>query len=108
MIAESVAGRRIAITGSTGFLGTALVERLLRRVPDCELVLIVRPGRRGAQRRVARDLLHNDAFDLIRNDLGSEAFADLPFDEARSVFEQVALASEFVEFLTLPAYELLD
>ena len=24
------------------------------------------------------------------------------------VFEQVALASEFIEFLTLPAYELLD
>jgi malate synthase len=29
-------------------------------------------------------------------------------DEARRVFEQVALAGEFVEFLTLPAYELLD
>ncbi|MBL77428.1 MAG: HAD-IB family hydrolase [Acidimicrobiaceae bacterium] len=75
MIAESLAGRRIAITGSTGFLGTALVERLLRRVPDCELVLIVRPGRRGAQRRVDRDILHNDAFDRLRNELGSEAFA---------------------------------
>ncbi len=75
MIAESLAGRRIAITGSTGFLGTALVERLLRCVPDCELVLIVRPGRRGALRRVDRDILHNDAFDRLRNDLGREAFA---------------------------------
>jgi malate synthase len=28
-------------------------------------------------------------------------------DEARTVFEQVALADDFVEFLTLPAYELL-
>jgi malate synthase len=28
--------------------------------------------------------------------------------EARRVFEQVALAEEFVDFLTLPAYELLD
>ncbi|MEC9425191.1 MAG: malate synthase A, partial [Actinomycetota bacterium] len=45
---------------------------------------------------------------VIADELGSEAFADLPFDEARTVFEQVALASEFVEFLTLPAYELLD
>ncbi len=75
MIAESLAGRRIAITGSTGFLGTALVERLLRCVPHCELVLIVRPGRRGALRRVDRDILHNDAFDRLRNDLGREAFA---------------------------------
>ena len=38
MIAEALAGKRLLITGSTGFLGTALVERLLRSVPDCELV----------------------------------------------------------------------
>ncbi|MEC9057266.1 MAG: SDR family oxidoreductase [Actinomycetota bacterium] len=38
MISEKLAGRRIAITGSTGFLGTALVERLLRCAPNCELV----------------------------------------------------------------------
>ena len=48
MIREELNGKRIAITGATGFLGTALVERFLRAVPDCELVLIVRPGRRGA------------------------------------------------------------
>ena len=53
MIAESLAGKRIAITGSTGFVGTALVERLLRSVPDCELVLLVRHGKRTpAARRV--------------------------------------------------------
>tara|TARA_B100000749_G_scaffold113155_1_gene86449 strand:+ start:2561 stop:4147 length:1587 start_codon:yes stop_codon:yes gene_type:complete len=44
---------------------------------------------------------------VIADELGSEAFTDLPFDDARRVFEQVTLASEFVEFLTLPAYELL-
>ena len=30
------------------------------------------------------------------------------FPEARALFEQVALADDFPEFLTLPAYELLD
>jgi malate synthase len=30
------------------------------------------------------------------------------YDEARALFEQVALGEEFVEFLTLPAYERLD
>ena len=45
MIPEALDGRRIAITGSTGFLGTALVERLLRTVPGCTVVLLVRPGR---------------------------------------------------------------
>ena len=28
--------------------------------------------------------------------------------DAREVFEEVALGAEFVEFLTVPAYELLD
>ena len=30
------------------------------------------------------------------------------WDDAREVFEQVSLAEEFVEFLTLPAYDHLD
>ena len=67
MIREELSRARIAITGSTGFLGTALVERLLRAVPECELVLVVRPGRRGAQHRVERDILRNDAFDRLRS-----------------------------------------
>ncbi len=43
----------------------------------------------------------------LREELGDVSFAELRFDEARAVFEQVALAPGFVEFLTLPAYELL-
>jgi HAD superfamily phosphoserine phosphatase-like hydrolase len=78
VIAEALAGKRIAITGSTGFVGTALVERLLRSVPDCELVLLVRDGRRSpAARRVEREVLKNDAFDRLRRDLGNEAFDEL-------------------------------
>ncbi|MDC0245959.1 SDR family oxidoreductase, partial [Acidimicrobiaceae bacterium] len=77
MISESLSGKRIAITGSTGFLGTAIVEKLLRSIPDCELILIVRPGRRGASHRVAREILRNDAFDRLKADLGSEAFEEM-------------------------------
>lgn len=67
MIADALTGKRIAITGATGFLGTALVERLLRSVPDCELVLVVRPSRRtDVRRRVEREVLRNDAFDRLR------------------------------------------
>ena len=73
MIAEALHGRRIAITGATGFLGTALVERLLRCVPDCELVLVVRPGRRlSPARRVEREVLRNDAFDRLRAEWGDD------------------------------------
>jgi thioester reductase-like protein len=67
VIAESLAGKRIAITGSTGFVGTALVERLLRSVPDCELVLLVRNGKRTpATQRTQREILKNNAFDRLR------------------------------------------
>jgi alcohol-forming fatty acyl-CoA reductase len=70
VIAESLAGKRIAITGSTGFVGTALVERLLRAVPDCTLVLLVRPGRRSTvDERVRKEILKNDAFDRLRKSL---------------------------------------
>ncbi len=44
--------------------------------------------------------------------IADEEVASLPaydrLDQARRVFEQVALDHDFVEFLTLPAYELLD
>ncbi len=72
MIAESLAGRRVAVTGATGFLGTALVERLLRAVPGCQVVALVRPGRRvGAAERVRRDVVRNEAFDRLRREWGS-------------------------------------
>jgi HAD superfamily hydrolase (TIGR01490 family) len=77
MIAESLSGRRIAITGATGFVGTALVERLLRGAPGCELFLIVRGGRRGAASRIKREILNNDAFDRLRAELKDSAE---PFD----------------------------
>lgn len=75
MLQEALAGRRIAITGATGFLGTALTERILRCLPETEIVVMVRPGRRGAAGRVDRDLLRNNCFDRLRRELG-ERFAD--------------------------------
>ncbi len=62
-VCASLGGKRIAITGSTGFLGTALVERLIRSVPDCELVLLVRPGKKSSPvERARREIFRNDAF----------------------------------------------
>ena len=75
MIAEALDGKRILITGTTGFLGTAVLERLLRSVPGCEVVLLVRPGRRTtAAQRVAREVLRNDAFDRLRAELGADGY----------------------------------
>jgi HAD superfamily phosphoserine phosphatase-like hydrolase len=77
-IQASLAGKRIFITGSTGFLGTALVERLLRTVPDVQLVLLVRPGRRASPtQRTAREILKNDCFDRLRAELGDRFDAEV-------------------------------
>ncbi len=77
MIAEQLDGTRIAITGSTGFVGTALVERLLRSVPGCSLVLLIRGGKRGAPERARREIFKNDAFDRLKEELRETAE---PFD----------------------------
>jgi len=78
VIREALDGRRIAITGATGFLGTALVERLLRAAPGCELVLVVRAGRRtSAADRARREIFANDAFKPLRQTLGDHFDAEI-------------------------------
>lgn len=72
MIADRLSGQRIAVTGATGFVGTALVERLLRSVPGCDVVVLVRNGRRtSAADRVRKEILKNNAFDRLRAELGA-------------------------------------
>jgi len=56
--------------------------------------------------RVTRDLvlqLEQEELDKIQKASGSHRF-----DEARQLFEQVALSESYVEFLTLPAYAHID
>ena len=60
---------------------------------------------------VDRDLvrrIEDEELARLRQAYGEEVYGRGRFDEARRIFDQVALADEFVEFLTLPAYELID
>ncbi|HYY44848.1 MAG TPA: malate synthase A [Actinomycetota bacterium] len=52
--------------------------------------------------------LEDEELDKIRDSVGEEVFAKAPVKDAREVFERVALADEFEDFLTLPAYDRLD
>jgi malate synthase len=59
---------------------------------------------------VTRELVRTtigEELETIRAGVGDEVFAKSRPDDARALFEQVALADEFVEFLTLPAYDYL-
>jgi len=68
---QALAGKRFFVTGATGFLGTALVERLVRCVPDAHVTVLIRPGRRAtAAQRASREILKNDCFNRLRTELG--------------------------------------
>jgi fatty acyl-CoA reductase len=79
LIEEGLAGKTILITGSTGFLGKSLVEKLLRAVPSVGRInLGIRSSaRRPAQQRLEREVLSSPAFKRLRDELGAEAFRGL-------------------------------
>ena len=62
-------------------------------------------------RPVTRELVHElviEEMEKMEEAYGEDLFARGRFDEARHLFETVALADDFPEFLTLKAYELID
>ncbi|MDR7273962.1 malate synthase A [Catenuloplanes atrovinosus] len=52
--------------------------------------------------------LEDEVLAEIRGQLGDEGYKASRFDDARTLFERVALADDFADFLTVPAYELID
>jgi malate synthase len=54
-------------------------------------------------RAVARETVER-----LRAELGDERATDMRVDEARRLFEQVALDPDYPDFLTVPAYEILE
>ena len=51
---------------------------------------------------------HGEALRSIREDIGEDAFEKGRYEEAGRLLADVTQRDEFVEFLTLPAYELID
>jgi malate synthase len=51
--------------------------------------------------------LEDDEMEKLRKAYGPELWGKGRFDDARAIFEEVALADQFIDFLTLPAYERL-
>ncbi|MGH3145957.1 MAG: HAD-IB family hydrolase, partial [Rubrobacter sp.] len=72
MLHEAYRDKKILLTGGTGFLGTALVEKILRSLPDLgHLYLVVRPSRgKAAAERFEKDVLGSAAFRGLRERFG--------------------------------------
>ncbi len=73
VLGEAYRGKAVLLTGGTGFLGTALVEKMLRSLPSLgRLYLLVRPSRdKGAKERFESDVLGSAAFSRLREELGA-------------------------------------
>ncbi|KAJ1266460.1 hypothetical protein BS78_08G152600 [Paspalum vaginatum] len=78
MKAVTVAGcfmnRTILVTGSTGFLGKLMVEKILRVQPDVKrLYLLVRAADdAGAEQRVLDEVVGKELFDVLREKHGDD------------------------------------
>ncbi len=83
-ITELLAGKKIVLTGVTGFIGEQLLWKVLTDVPDAKTALLVRP--KGA----------SSAADRVRGVLNKKIFADL-VAQAGGVAELMADRVEVVE-----------
>jgi alcohol-forming fatty acyl-CoA reductase len=79
LIEEAIAGRTLLVTGTTGFLGKSIVEKLLRALPQVGRInLAIRASaRRPAADRLEREVLASPAFRRLKEELGEEAFRGL-------------------------------
>jgi alcohol-forming fatty acyl-CoA reductase len=74
LLGEAYRDKKILLTGGTGFLGTALIEKILRSLPDLGcLYLVIRPSRgKSAAERFEKDVLGAAAFRGLREKLGDD------------------------------------
>lgn len=93
--ARPLAGMHVLLTGATGFLGQATLERLLHSYPDTRISVLIRPrgGRSGADRLAG--LLRKNVFRTLREQLGEE-------DLRRVVAQRVTVIEGDLGNVTLP------
>jgi fatty acyl-CoA reductase len=71
-IVEALAGKRIFLTGVTGFLGQVVLERLLLDFPDTRVTVLVRSQQSSTAVERVHYLTRKPAFDVLREKLGGD------------------------------------
>lgn len=70
-VSSQLAGKRVLITGTTGFLAKVLLEKLVRDVPEIkQFVLVIRASKThsSAAERFEREILSSSVFDRLRDE----------------------------------------
>ena len=81
-----LSGKRIFLTGVTGFLGQVVFERLLADVPDARILLLVRSQTGSTSRDRVEYLFRKPAFDGLRERVGEPGLLAL-LDERVEVID---------------------
>src|SRR3972149_2964695 len=71
-IVRKLAGKKVLVTGVTGFLGQAVFERLLLDFPDTRVALLVRPQLGSSGRQRVEALMGRPVFDALRERAGGD------------------------------------
>ena len=80
-----LAGGHVLLTGATGFLGQALLERLLSSYPETRVTLLIRArGSSSGGDRLA-NLFRRPVFTRWRESIGAEAAAAVVAERVRVV-----------------------
>jgi len=71
VVKQQLQGRRIMITGPTGFLGKVVLEKIMRDIPDVARIILLIRGNgkyRTARERFEKEIATSSVFDRMRED----------------------------------------
>jgi alcohol-forming fatty acyl-CoA reductase len=71
-ITRKLAGKKVLVTGVTGFLGQAVLERLLTDFPDTRISVLIRPQLGSAGRQRLESVVSRPNFDVFRRRVGAD------------------------------------
>lgn len=85
MIPEKLAGKKILVTGVTGFIGQAVVERLLHDCPDAEPSVLIRASYGSTATQRMAEMLKRDSFQRLHAREGDPTLQRLLAEKIRVV-----------------------